>query len=360
MRLIFLSVVFLWLLSSTPAYRIDDRDPAIQYSPTTGSSAWQQFSDSSAYLGTTTDNACVTAQRCQFSFSFTGSGVSFARYIITSIPIPLNAMVTLDGQPVPGILIQDGSPAVTVYSLQSISYGLHTMQVALVSYNSVSSHFRLDYIDVNETRLATTQPPAPPSTVSTTILPPTTSSPPPPSVNSKSKPTVAIAVGSAVGGVAFVGFTVLLLLRARGAKRASAPSTLDEAATKVAWPSEPPPNLPSNLPVASPDPSSATANGLVDAAAIAAGPASSLLAAHPMRPEIMPAPPFNLDSRYAIPQQTDPRIAGSSSGAPASQLSDDQVEYVAELYRQGVSAPDVARIMERIGKTGGATAASKV
>lgn len=130
------------------AYIIDDRDSVMTYS---GSSAWQRFSDPSAYRETTTDNACLTSQNCQFSFSFTGSGVSLTRYIITSIPIPLAATVTIDGQARGSISIPDKSPTTVVYNYQQLTYGYHTMRVALVSYNGASSHFRLDYVTVNET-----------------------------------------------------------------------------------------------------------------------------------------------------------------------------------------------------------------
>jgi hypothetical protein len=126
------------------------------------------------------DNACVTSQGCRFDVSFTGmffhlsrfdlalnpslgSGVTLKRIIITTIPIPLNATVTIDGLARPSIVIPDGSPAAVVYDLQSLEYGPHSMRVTLVSYDGVASHFRLDSITVSEVM------PPPPKLSSTTV-----------------------------------------------------------------------------------------------------------------------------------------------------------------------------------------------
>jgi hypothetical protein len=106
-----------------------------------------------------------------------GSGVSLTRFIITNIPIPLNATVTVDGQARPSILIPDGSPEVTVYNLQSLNYGVHSMEVTLVSYNGDRSHFRLDAAYVNETAYSS-QPSSGPSTHTTSpALPAAATSP---------------------------------------------------------------------------------------------------------------------------------------------------------------------------------------
>ena len=49
------------------------------------------------------------------------------------------------------ISIPAKSPTTVVYDYQQLTYGYHTMWVALLAYDGGDSYFRLDYVTVNET-----------------------------------------------------------------------------------------------------------------------------------------------------------------------------------------------------------------
>jgi hypothetical protein len=89
----------------------------------------------------------------------------------------LNATVTIAGLTTQTILIPDGSPDDTVYDIQLLDYGTHSVVVSLVSYDGGRSHFRLDYVNVNETVPYLPSPPA--TTTNTTPTTSATAAPPP-------------------------------------------------------------------------------------------------------------------------------------------------------------------------------------
>jgi len=254
-----------------------------------------------------------------------GSGVSLTRFIITSIPIPLNATVTIDGIARPMILIPDGSPDVTVYDIQSLGYGSHSMEVTLVSYNGGDSHFRLDAVLINQTVPYS----APLSPSPTTTFTPTSageSSPPQtnlpsrcvsivPVIEPQTQPQhsrnipVGAVVGGTLGGLAVVicVATWLLLLARRINLGSEKDPSLDSSATGT------------NSPISR-----------LTAVPIATSPPPAIL------------PNISITSTGTV-------VGTRSSQCP----SDDEVEFVAVRYGTRIPISDIARIVENTPREGG-------
>jgi hypothetical protein len=60
--------------------------------------------------------------------------------------------VTVDGNVVGSINLAGTNQDYSIYTLSSLTYGSHTAQIDLLSSSGVASHFRLDKIDINETK----------------------------------------------------------------------------------------------------------------------------------------------------------------------------------------------------------------
>jgi hypothetical protein len=308
-----------------------------------------------------------------------GSGVTLERWIITSIPIPLNATVTIDGIARLPIVVPDGSPAVRVYNLQSLNYGPHTMTVTLVSYDGEASHFRLDSVSVSEAQ--TSSPPPPPLTPSTSTAFPTTSVPPAPpgqpaskwvlvlllfgpllTSNQSNRVVIGAAVGGSVGGIAVVAVALWLLFRARSRKGSfSGPSSPShhsmligprESSHPLVAPMRPTAvAMPTTIMTPRAMPASPVADGLTSNGTAASFPATTpWLAAAQISHQQSPA-------QYPDPHTMATPPASARSASPSirqngQHLSDDQVDFVAGLYHAGMSPTDVVRIVDSMAREG--------
>ncbi|KAG6380395.1 hypothetical protein JVT61DRAFT_8513 [Boletus reticuloceps] len=156
---------------------------------------------------------CTISDNCQVQIPFTGSGITI--YVLQAGPQGINASITIDGgAPKNNVLPAPPSPHfyapnVTLFSVQGITTGNHTATMTVQNWDNIFSGMMFDYAVINQTIVATTTSSVASSTAVSTASRATVTSTATPSP-SKSTTNVGAMVGVALGALA--GLIALLLV----------------------------------------------------------------------------------------------------------------------------------------------------
>ncbi|KAF9239700.1 hypothetical protein BU15DRAFT_61915 [Melanogaster broomeanus] len=341
------------------------------------------------------------AYNCTVQFSFTGSGITM--YVLQAGAWGVAASLTVDsGFAISNTLAappapQYDIPRVPIFNVQNLVSGNHTAMMLVLDWDGDQSIMMLDYIDVNQTVVASSTPTT--TTHSTTASGSHTTSGAASATASasntevpltSSKTNVAIIAGGVVGGVAgLLGLGALAWFCFRRHRRHSA--SLNEGPALLSPGPEPrffqtarpfssttelflrPPSgaesplqdVPSTSTAALPDPTTSMTNNDSFTRLPTSGAVTFVGVSNPNPdnvPDLRASPhpvavaaagalpseklrqhrPLNSVSRIAMPSSGDPGVR------PNSRLTDDQADFVNSLYSNNIPGPIVAHVLERM------------
>ncbi|KAF8551860.1 hypothetical protein OG21DRAFT_1466622 [Imleria badia] len=367
-------------------YYIDDQNfTSLLYSENPGGAKWGPFQEGGETLSISLANgtmmtidasqcfnytytyaACTVADDCQVQIPFTGSGITI--YVLQAGAQGINASLTIDGgAPNYNVLPAPTgpnfyTPNVTLFSIQGMTTGNHTATMTVQNWENIFSGMMFDYAEINQTVVSatttTTGSVAPSTALSITSIPTSTGTSSP----SKSTTNVGAIVGGVVGGL---GALVALLLalfyfrrRRPGAPRFSA--NLD-AEPRI----EPFFSADSLYPQGSQRQTVVTAvpttESLVTGTVSAHAPPHSTSSGSSRREKSQLGITNPSMSQIARSNVTSPSQAGglSSTYSPSEasrpriqqthpMLTDDQADFVNNLYTNNVPTAAIARVIERM------------
>ncbi|KAF8128429.1 hypothetical protein EV363DRAFT_423432 [Boletus edulis] len=279
--------------------------------------------------------ACTISDDCQVQIPFTGSGITI--YVLQAGPWGVNASLTIDeGAPNYNALPAPSgpdyyAPNVTLLSVQGITTGNHTATMAVQNWDNVSGTMLFDYAVINQTIVATTTSSVASSTAVSTVTSKPTPSP------SKSTTNVGAMVGVALGAMA--GLIALLLVFFYLCRRRREPQRLSM-------------DLDADIRV---EPFSADSLYYQRRPDVTAHPTTEKRMTGTVGTHV----PFRSESSglsVTSPEQTGShKIPAGPSEITCpriqqrhSTLTDDQADFVNNLYRNNVPAPAIARVIERM------------
>ncbi|KAF8551862.1 hypothetical protein OG21DRAFT_1524186 [Imleria badia] len=395
-------LVFLALVPFARAdYHIDDQNfTSLLYSGNPGGTKWGPFQETGAtlsvnlangtmmtvnasqcfnhtYTSWRADAACTVADDCQVQIPFTGSrvleGSGITIYVLQAGIHGINASLTIDRgapkykvlNPPPGPNFY--TPNVTLFSVQGVTTGNHTATMTVQNWDNLFSGMMFDYAEINQTVVPTTTTSfVASSTVASTtstVMSTATSSP-----TSKVKLTpshstinVGVIVGGFVGGLAALVALLLALFylpkRRRKAPRLSA--NLDaEPKIEPFFSAESLYHQEAQQHMDVPE-LTTTESLVTDTVSAHAPPQLTSSASSPCeKSRLYIANPSS--GRLASSSVTSLALAGSSTIVPPSEssrpgvqqtysiLTDDQADFVNNLYANNIPAATIARVIERM------------
>ncbi|KAH0831337.1 hypothetical protein J3R83DRAFT_13988 [Lanmaoa asiatica] len=370
-------------------YYIDDQNfTSLLYSENPGGAKWGPFQEGGETLSISLANvgfmstadslfelsaahstyaACTVADNCQVQIPFTGSGITI--YVLQAGAQGINASLTIDGG-APNYYVLPAprgpnfyTPNVTLSSIQGITTGNHTATMTVQNWDNIFSGMMFDYAVINQTIVSrTTTSSVTSSTAASTMSNPTTTAAP---SSSHSTTNIGAIVGAVVGGLATLVALSLAIFYFRqrrrhepqrfsanlGAEPKIEPffspdslyhrSTITEQYTGV-------PELPTTESLVT-GPVSAHPPPLSTSSGSSRREKSQLGITNPSTSQLAHA---NVISTRA--GSSSPYIPGlSESSRPRihqthSILSDDQADFVNNLYANNVPAGAIARVIERM------------
>ncbi|KAF8443763.1 hypothetical protein L210DRAFT_3532158 [Boletus edulis BED1] len=264
-----------------------------------------------------------TCSLCRGLRSLLGSGITI--YVLQAGPWGVNASLTIDeGAPNYNALPAPSgpdyyAPNVTLLSVQGITTGNHTATMAVQNWDNVSGTMLFDYAVINQTIVATTTSSVASSTAVSTVTSKPTPSP------SKSTTNVGAMVGVALGAMA--GLIALLLVFFYLCRRRREPQRLSMDLDA---------DIRRRPDVTAHPTTEKRMTGTVGTHVPFRSESSGLSVTSPEQTgsHKIPAGPSEI---------TCPRIQQRHST-----LTDDQADFVNNLYRNNVPAPAIARVIERM------------
>ncbi|KAF8552832.1 hypothetical protein OG21DRAFT_1511006 [Imleria badia] len=367
-------------------YYIDDQNyTSLLYSQNPGGAIWGPFNEghiiaiplangtmmpvdaTQCFNYTYTYAACTVANNCQVQIPFTGSGITI--YVLQAGAQGINASLTIDGgapkynvlpaPPGPNFY----TPSVTLFSIQGMTTGNHTATMTVQNWNNIFSGMMFDYAVINQTVVSTTTTSSPivsSTALSTTLIPTSTETSSP----SKSTTNVGAIVGGVVGGLAALVALLLALfyLRRRHseAPRFGANLEAEPRIEPVSADSLHHQELQRQTVVTAVPTTEGLVTGTVSAHALPHSTSSGSLSSSPRGKSQSGTTNLSM-SQIASSDVTSPAQAGglssayspSESSRPRIQqthpmLTDDQVDFVNNLYANNVPAAVIARVIERM------------
>ncbi|KAG6376700.1 hypothetical protein JVT61DRAFT_1716 [Boletus reticuloceps] len=341
-------------------YYIDDQNlTSLIYAENPGSAKWVNLQEGGPTISILFDNGrnmTVDASQC-FNYTYTWSGITI--YVLQAGPRGVNASLTIDGgapnyNALPAPSGPDFyAPNVALFSVQGITTGNHTATMAVQNWDNISGLMMFDYAVINQTIVATTTSSVASSTAVSTASRATVTSPSP----SKSTTNVGAMVGVALGALA--GLIALLLVFFYLCRRRREPQRLSmnlDADIRIEpfsadslyyeWPERRPDvtehptteNLMTGT-VGTHAPFRSESSGL-------SGEKSQLGVTHTDTTQIVDStvtPPGSHKTPASPSEITCPRIQQTYPT-----LTDDQADFVNNLYTNNVPAPAIARVIERM------------
>ena len=319
-------------------------------------------------------SACI---ECQGSRSLTGSGITI--YVLQAGAQGINASLTIDGgapnynvlpaPPGPNFYI----PNVTLFSVQGVTTGDHTATMTVLNWDNIFSGMMFDYAVINQTIIATTTTSSvASSTAASTTSNPTstaTSSPsnstyailslPQYEVNSCDSTNVGAIVGGVVGGLAALIALLLAIFYLRRRRREAHRSSVNLDADPRIEPFFSADSLYHQGPQRYTDVTGPpTAEGLVTGAVSARAPPHSTSSGSARREKSRLGVTNPNTGQIVNPSVAPPSTQGGSSSTSETSrpriqqthpmLTDDQADFVNNLYTNNVPAGAIARVIERM------------
>ncbi|KAF9225063.1 hypothetical protein BS17DRAFT_879796 [Gyrodon lividus] len=364
-------------------YLIDDQNyTSLLYSENPGGAKWGPFQEggetlsislangtmmtidsSQCYNFTYTYAACTLADDCQVQIPFTGSGITI--YVLQAGAQGINASLTIDGgtpkynvlsaPPGPNFYI----PNVTLFSVQGITTGNHMATMTVQNWDNIFSGMMFDYAAINETIVS---PTTTSSSVTSSAAASTTSSvatSPAPASSTTPHVNISALVSGVIGGLVALVAIILAILcfrRRRRGNRDNKPTIEPFVPADVQqqrnaeWYSNP-----LTLQTTSPPTGLPTSRSQERLTSSASSPPPRKSQMGIMDPNTNTVIDGSLSSR----SQTSPSSNGYSadSSEPSRprriqqthpMLTDDQADFVNNLYTNNVPAAAIARVIERM------------
>jgi hypothetical protein len=322
-------------------------------------------------------SACIEYQG---SRSLTGSGIAI--YVLQAGAQGINASLTIDGgapnynvlpaPPGPNFYI----PNVTLFSIQGVTTGNHTATMTVLNWDNIFSGMMFDYVEINQTIVSTTTT----SSVVSSTAASTTSNPTSTATSSPSNSTYAVfglphydidscdstsvgaIVGGVVGGLAALIALLLAIFYLRRRRREAQGLSADLDGDPKIEPFFSADSLYHQGPQRHTDVTElATTENLVTGAVSAGAPPHSTSSGSARREKSRLGVANPNTGQIANASATPPTQAGlsSTSSGPSEtsrpriqqthpMLTDDQADFVNNLYTNNVPAGAIARVIERM------------
>ncbi|KAF8557091.1 hypothetical protein OG21DRAFT_1482517 [Imleria badia] len=322
--------------------------------------ASQCFNQTYAIVLAGTDAGCTIADNCQVQIPFTGSGITL--YVLLAGERGINTSLTIDGgapmynalPALPGPNFYD--PNVTLFSVQGITTGNHTAAMTVQNWDNTSTWMMFDYAIINQTVVlaTTTSSVASSTTLPTTSIPTSTAISSPP----KSTPNVGAIVGG--GLAALVALLALFYLRRRRHEDPRFSANLEaesriepffsadslyhqESQRKTIVTVVPTTESPMTGTIGAHAPRHSTSSDSSRRGKFQLGIANPSMSQISSSNVTSPAPAGGLSSTYFPSKSSRPRIQQTHP-----MLTDDQADFVNNLYENKVPAAAIVRVIKRI------------
>ncbi|KAF8452778.1 hypothetical protein L210DRAFT_3437348 [Boletus edulis BED1] len=344
-------------------YYIDDQNlTSLLYSENQAGAKWRPFQEggetlyirftngtmmtvdaSHCFNYTYTYAACTISNDCQVQIPFTGSGITI--YVLQAGSQGTNASLTIDGgapkynvlPPPPGPHFY--TPNVTLFSVQGITTGNHTATMTVQNWDNIFSGMMFDYAVINQTIVATTTSSVASSTAASTASRATltsTATPSPSKLTTNVGTMVGVALGALAGLIALLFVFFCLCRRRREPQRLSIDLDSDIRIESFSadslyyqWPER-------RSDVTEHPTTESLMTGTVSTHAPFHSESSDLSVTSSKQAGSYKTPSGPSEISHPRIQETHPT------------LTDDQADFVNNLYTINVPAPAMARVIERM------------
>ncbi|KAF7974525.1 hypothetical protein HWV62_11986 [Athelia sp. TMB] len=358
-------------------YTIDDQNKTVSYS--TGGNWFHSTTSEEEQLLVNGSYITIITDDC-FDDSYPGSGATV--YVKTAGMEGVNASITIDGDAsstnyssLPSTPPAYQTANVSLFSVQGLVSGSHTIDLRVVDYQGSWSNMFLDSIAINETLVTAPATSSTSSSLTSTSSASSTASTSASSVATPHKSSnVGAIAGGVVGGLAVIGLALVLFLWRRSRMRPDNTSHSGEKDYRP--PQSHQNNLRSGLPISVPpneDPSTAPYIQLQEEQSTYSPYSPSRASAQMPQDRFEPSSailsgglPIEKHTSYNPETVLSPEgasmrlpvgVQSASHGASLAQagftagparLSDEQADFINTLHRNNIPADAISRVMERM------------